>query len=85
MSPLAGLICEIVVNSLGQGNFLFFQKSQGTIQGNSKASGCGNHVLVMLFCNLMFHEIPLPGSTFESPKLWNVFCQIGCGKVSVSL
>ena len=55
LGPLSGLICEIVVNSLGQGNFTFFQKSQGKIQGNSKTSGCGNHVLVMLFYNLMFH------------------------------
>ena len=27
LSPLSGLICEIVVNSLGEGNFTFFQKS----------------------------------------------------------
>ena len=26
-SPLSGLICEVVVNSLGEGNFTFFQKS----------------------------------------------------------
>ena len=38
LSPLSGLICEIV-NSAGQGDFRFARKKAG----NSETSGFGNH------------------------------------------
>ena len=41
LSPLSGLICE-VVNSVGQGNFTFFSKKSGKIQKISEISRCGS-------------------------------------------
>ena len=41
LSPLSGLICE-VVNSVGQGNFTFFRKKSGKIQKISEISRCGS-------------------------------------------
>ena len=46
LSPLSGLICEIV-NSAGQGNFTFVKKKSGRSQGTSETSGWGNHAFLL--------------------------------------
>lgn len=48
LSPLSGLICEIV-NSVGQGNFTVVRKKAGKSQGISETSGCGNHSCILAF------------------------------------
>ena len=48
LSPLSGLICEIV-NSVGQGNFTVVRKKAGKSPGISETSGCGNHSCILAF------------------------------------
>ena len=74
LSPLSGLICEIV-NSVGQGKFYICQKKrQGKFREIKKTSGSGNHVLCKCQCGAKVarkREIVKPKATLFT-------CAVAC-------
>ena len=64
LSPLSGLICEIV-NSVGQGNFTFVKKKSGRSQGTSETSGWGQ----LFFSSLYRISNFLPFRIFSCSRL----------------